>query len=157
MLSIPRPFRLSRALLPVLLVLASCSDPTGPDDAAALLERNRDAWFNTGVTSYRYTITRSCECLPESAGPVTVEVRNGLVVDRRYESGAAVSPQYSGIFTTVPGLFDIIEEAVALPAASLSVRYNEDYGYPESIAIDWVAGAVDDEVSYRVSDFTILR
>jgi len=157
MLSIPRPFRLFRALLPALLVLAGCSDATGPDDAAALLEHNRDVWFNAGVTSYRYTITRSCECTPESTGPVTVEVRNGLVVDRRYDSGAAVSPQYSEIFTTVPGLFDIIEEAVSLPAASLSVRYNEDYGYPESIAIDWVAGAVDDEVSYRVGSFNVLR
>lgn len=157
MLSIPLPFRFSRALLPALLVLAGCSDATGPDDAAALLEQSRDTWFNAGITSYRYTITRSCECAPESAGPVTVEVRNGLVVDRRYQSGAAVSPQYSGIFTTVPGLFDIIEEAVALPAASLAVRYNEDHGYPESIAIDWVAGAVDDEVSYRVGSFTVFR
>jgi hypothetical protein len=157
MLSLSHPFRLSRVLLPALLVLAGCSDATGPDDAAALLEQSREIWFNAGIASYRYTITRSCECTPESAGPVTVEVKNGLVVDRRYESGAAVSPQYSEIFTTVPGLFDIIEEAVALPAASLSVRYHEDYGYPQSIAIDWVAGAVDDEVSYRVSDFTILR
>ena len=157
MRSLPRSFRLSRTLLPALLALAGCSDMTGPDDAAALLEHNRAIWSGAGVTSYRYTITRACECTPESAGPVTVEVRNGLVVDRRYESGAAVSPQYSEVFTTVPGLFDIIQEAVTLPAASLSVRYNEDYGYPESIAIDWVAGAVDDEVSYRVGSFNVFR
>lgn len=157
MLSFPRSPRLARALLPALLALAGCSDATGPDDAAALLEHNLAVWSGAGVTNYRYTITRSCECTPESTGPVTVEVRNGLVVDRRYQSGAAVSPQYSEIFTTVPGLFDIIEEAVALPAASLSVRYNEDYGYPESIAIDWVAGAVDDEVSYRVGSFNVFR
>lgn len=157
MLSILRPFRLPGVLLSALLVLPGCTDATGPDDPAAQLERNRALWSSAGVTSYRYTITRSCECTPESAGPVTVEVRNGLVVDRRYESGAAVSPQYSEIFTTVPGLFDIIGEAVALPAASLAVRYNRDYGYPESIAIDWVAGAVDDEVSYRVGSFNVLR
>lgn len=157
MLPLPRWSRFPWALLPTLIVLAGCSDATGPDDAAALLEHNRAVWSSAGVTDYRYTITRSCECTPESAGPVTVEVRNGLVVDRRYESGAAVSPQYSEVFTTVPGLFDIIEGAVALPAASLSVRYHEDYGYPESIAIDWVAGAVDDEVSYRVGSFTVLR
>ena len=157
MRSLSRSFRLSRTLLPALLALAGCTDATGPDDAAALLEHNRSVWSGAGITSYRYTITRACECTPESAGPVTVEVRNGLVVDRRYESGAAVSPQYSEVFTTVPGLFDIIQEAVTLPAASLSVRYNQDYGYPESIAIDWVAGAVDDEVSYRVGSFNVFR
>lgn len=157
MLPLPRLSRLPRALLPALIALAGCSDATGPDDAVALLEHNRAIWAGAGVTSYRYTIARSCECTPEGAGPVTVEVRNGLVVDRRYDSGAAVSPQYTEIFTTVPGLFGIIEEAATLPAASLSVRYHEDYGYPESIAIDWVAGAVDDEVSYRVGSFTVLR
>jgi hypothetical protein len=140
-----------------LLALGACSDATGPDDAAALLAQNRDLWASAGVTSYRYTISRSCECVPESAGPVTVEVRDGQVVDRRYASGAAVNLQYSEIFTTVPGLFAIIQEAVDLPAASLAVRYHEQFGYPESIAIDRVAGAVDDEVSYRVTGFTVLR
>lgn len=148
--------RLTRPIL-FALALAGCSDTTGPDDPAVLLEQNRALWSRSGVTSYRYTISRSCECVPESAGPVTIDVRDGLVVDRRYESGAAVNLQYSEVFTTVPGLFAIIQDAVDLPAASIAVRYNKDLGYPESIAIDQVAGAVDDEVSYRVTGFTVLR
>ena len=153
----PSLSRLCLAPLLALTLVAGCSDATGSDDPAGLLAENRANWSKSGVTSYRYVISRSCECLPESAGPVTVEVRDGQVVSRRYGSGAAVSPQYSEIFTTVPGLFEVIQEAVDLPAASLAVRYHQALGYPESIAIDWVAGAIDDEVSYRVNDFTILR
>jgi hypothetical protein len=153
------PFRLIHARVGFLAVMVTtaCTDATGPDDAAGLLQQNRELWARSAVTSYRYVIVRSCECAPESAGPVTVEVRDGQIVARRYESGAPVELQFSAVFTTVPGLFDLIEEAVTLPAASLAVRYHPDLGYPESIAIDWVAGAVDDEVSYRISDFTELR
>lgn len=139
------------------LALSGCSSPTAPEDPLLLLERNEATWSRAGITSYRYTITRSCYCLAESSGPVTVEVRGGQVVDRRYESGLGVSPQYSDIFTSVPGLFSLIREAVAYPATSVTVRYHPQLGYPESIAIDWVAGAVDDEVSYRIGELTLIR
>lgn len=139
------------------LALLGCSSPTAPEDPLLLLEQNEAAWSGAGITSYRYTITRSCYCLPESSGPVVVEVRNGQVVDRRYESGLAVSPQYTDIFTSVPGLFGLIREAAAYPAASVTVRYHPKLGYPESIAIDWVAGVADDEVSYRISELTLIR
>ena len=59
------------------------------------------------------------------------------------------------MFTSVPGLFDLIDEAIRRDVAGLGVRYNSEFGYPESIQIDWLAGAVDDEVSYRITDFTL--
>jgi hypothetical protein len=148
--------RLPYALALATLVLGACSAPTAPGNPAEELDLARALWQKAGVVSYRYTVTRSCECTPEMAGPVTVEVRSGLVASRRYESGTAVDPQYAELFATVPGLFDMIERAILLPAASVSVRYHDTLGYPESIAIDQVAGVVDDEVSYRVTDFTVL-
>jgi hypothetical protein len=91
------------------------------------------------------------------AGPVVVEVRDKVIQLRRYQTGAPVDPAYASLFMDVPGLFDIINEAITAKAAAISVRYNDHLGYPESIAIDRVAGAVDDEVSYRISGFTVLR
>jgi hypothetical protein len=149
--------RLGRFLLATTLLGSACSDVTGPDDPGSQLALARTRWASAGISSYRYTISRSCECLPESAGPVVVEVREGQIIDRRYETGAAVSPQYADVFTSVPGLFDLITVALTAPAASLSVRYHPEIGYPESIAIDWVAGAVDDEISYRITGFMALR
>lgn len=145
-----------RALpLVLLLALAGCTSSSGPTDASTDLALNRARWYQAGINDYDFTIARVCECIPESAGPVVVEVRGGSVQERRYASGTSVDPQYADLFTPVPGLFDLIEEAIRRDAAGLAVRYNAAYGYPESIQIDWVAGAVDDEVSYRISDFTI--
>jgi hypothetical protein len=140
----------------VAAAVAACTDATGPQDQLALLEGGVRKWYLTGPDDYEYTIQRLCECTLESSGPVVVVVRGGEVEARRYSTGAAVDPQYEGLFTNVPGLFDLIRGAFDLPAAALSVRYNGRYGYPESIQIDWVAGAVDDEVSYNVTEFTPL-
>jgi len=144
------------SLAAAAIPLGACAAPTAPDNPGDQLEQARARWQQSGVVSYRYTITRSCECTPEMAGPVTVEVRSGQVASRRYEGGSAVDPQYADLFATVPGLFDLIERAIRLPAASVSVRYHGRLGYPESVAIDQVAGVVDDEVSYRVTGFTTL-
>jgi hypothetical protein len=140
----------------LLWALAACSDGTGPTDATTALALNRAKWFGAGISDYQYTIERGCECVPESVGPVVIEVRANAVQDRRYLSGIPVDPQFAELFTAVPGLFDLIEQAIRQPAAGLAVRYNPNFGYPESIQIDWVAGVVDDEVSYSITDFSIL-
>jgi hypothetical protein len=139
-----------------LAALAACSTATDPTDPAAALADARTRWSSAGIANYDYTITRGCECSPESVGPVVIEVRHHQVQNRRYLTGTAVDPQFAEIFSAVPGLFDLIEEAILEPAAGLAVRYNAEYGYPETIQIDWVAGVADDEVSYHISDFTVI-
>lgn len=146
----------SRILLPLLFALGACSASTEPSDPRGLLIQNRALWASASIRDYQYTVARYCFCTPESSGPVIVEVRSGKVATARYIGGAAVDPQFSGLFTNVPGLFDLIEEALNRPAAAVSARYDPSLGYPESIQIDWVAGAVDDEVSYRITDFSTL-
>ena len=145
-----------KILLVFLLALAGCTESTGPSDPSTALALSRARWFRSGITDYQFTIARVCECAPESSGPVVVEVRDGLVEERTYVSGVSVDPQFSDLFTSVPGLFDLIGEAIRRDAAGLAVRYNPEFGYPESIQIDWMAGAIDDEVSYHVTDFTLI-
>jgi hypothetical protein len=146
---------MQKLLFVFFLAVAGCTSSTGPTDEATALALSRARWFNYGFTDYQFTIARGCECLPEMTGPVLVEVRGGVVAERRYISGTSVDPQYSDLFTAVPGLFDLIDEALRRDAAGLAVRYNAAFGYPESIQIDWVAGAVDDEVSYHITDFEL--
>ncbi len=151
----PRVTRLWLAVATAAL-LTACADATGPTDPDLLLRQNMARWASRGPADYRYVITRFCECLAESAGPTTVVVRNGEVETRRYATGASVHPQYESLFTPVPGLFDLIRRAIDTPAAGLAVRYDDTYGFPASIQIDWVAGTADDEVSYRITEFTPL-
>jgi len=143
-------------LLVFLAAAGGCSSATDPSDHAEALAVSRARWSGSGIANYQFTIARLCECTPETVGPVVVEVRGGEVSERKYASGVTVDPQYADLFTDVPGLFDLIDEAIRRDAAGLAVRYNSAYGYPESIQIDWMAGAVDDEVSYRISDFTLM-
>ena len=144
-----------KIVLVLLVAVGACSSSTGPSDQAQELSRSRARWDGSGIADYRFTIARVCECAPETVGPVVVEVHGGEVSERKYASGVTVDPQYADLFTDVPGLFDLIDEALRREAAGLAVRYNGSYGFPESIQIDWIAGAVDDEVSYRISDFTL--
>jgi uncharacterized protein DUF6174 len=118
----------------VLLSAAACnSGSTGPvDDLSAA----RAKWSRSGVPAYSYTIRRSCECLPESSGPVVVTVRNGVVESRQYtQSGAAVSSQYADIFPAVEGLFAIIDGAIRNGTKPLTVEYHPTLGYPTRIAL----------------------
>jgi hypothetical protein len=140
----------------LLALTVACSDATGPSNPADALAEARSTWLRSGIADYQYTITRGCECTPESVGPVVIEVRNHQVQTRRYLTGTTVDPQFADLFATVPELFELINDAIQEPAAGLAVRYNAQYGYPETIQIDWVAGFADDEVSYHITDFTLL-
>jgi hypothetical protein len=118
----------------VLLSGAACnSGSTAPADD---LSAARTRWSRSAPAAYSYTIRRSCECLPESSGPVIVTVRNGVVESRQYTpSGAAVAAQYAEIFPAVEGLFAIIDGAIRNGTKPLTVDYHPTLGYPTRIAL----------------------
>lgn len=143
-----------------LLALGSgaCGDlATSPLDTSSELARARSAWNRSGIVSYRFTLVRYCECLPETTVPIVVEVIDGQVPLRTYlTSGSPVDSRFDPIFPTIPGLHDVIRDAIDRQAVAISVRYDE-HGVPLSIGIDYQAGVVDDEVTYRISDFERLK
>jgi len=118
----------------VALGWAACnSGSTGPADE---LTAAKARWSRSAPDAYSYTIRRSCECLPESSGPVVVTVRNGVVESRQYtQSGAAVASQYADIFPAVEGLFAIIDGAIRNGTKPLTVEYHPTLGYPTRIAL----------------------
>jgi hypothetical protein len=134
-----------------LIVLAACgSSSTGPADS---LSAARARWARNAPTAYSYTIQRSCECLAETAGPVTVVVRNGAVESQQYvATGAAVSAQYAPIFPAVEGLFTIIDNAIKNGTKPLTTQYDPTLGYPTRIALG--DPAVDAPL-YLVSDLRV--
>jgi len=42
------------------------------------LDEARAAWASSGISNYRYTITRQCFCMETYIGPFTVRVRDGV-------------------------------------------------------------------------------
>jgi hypothetical protein len=133
----------------VLLSAAACGFSTGPSEELALA---RSRWQRLGPPSYTYTIGLSCECTSEMAGPATVLVRNGIVESRSYvRTGATVPSEYTGTFTSVEGLFAMIDKAVRDGREPLVVRYDPILGYPTRI--EFGDPAVDAPV-FMISGFS---
>ena len=81
-------------------------------------------------------------------------IRWGLLSAYYYlESGTSLTANEVNQLFTIEDLFDRIQEAIDSHAALLRVTYNRDLGYPENIYIDQIENAVDEEVTYTVSNF----
>ena len=146
--------RLARVTLAVALIVSTaCQDSTGIGWGASAAQAR---WNERRPASYRYTVSRSCECMAETTAPVIVTITNGAVASRRYVStGADVAPAYAALYPTIDELFAIIDEARRDHVASLDVTYDPTWGFPTHVSIDRNASMVDDEILYVVSAFTL--
>jgi hypothetical protein len=136
-----------------LLAASACEAPTAPGEHGSL-EQARALWLARGSDSYSYTISRNCFCVL-GGRTVAVTVANGSVHAAEYSgSGAAVDQSLLTYVSTIPDLFDLIEDALERDPAYFAAEYDRLYGYPTRIEIDYSANAVDDELAISVRDLT---
>ena len=137
----------SPAVLPWLaaLALCACADPVGP---AGDLARARERWLAQGLEEYEFVFQRACYCPLEAIGPVQIRIAAGAVTSVIDTLGQPVdSLDVARYFTiTIDSLFGVVSHAIAVDAHRLVVRYHPELGYPESIAIDYDAATVDEEI-----------
>jgi hypothetical protein len=139
-----------RALLltSVMSVATGCRDATAPDSRRAELAANRQRWAASGLTNYSFTLRMECFCAIN--GPVIVTVVNDSVF--RVQLSGSDSTINAPWMPTIKKLFDVIEQDFDRNAAVLQVTYHPTLGYPTKIVSDPIANAVDDEVTYTVTD-----
>lgn len=141
--------------LPILL-LAACDSPTAPNEPAQLADA-RALWQTQGSDSYTYELTRECFCVL-SGRQVSVTVENGAVVSAEYtDSKNPVESAQLSYLQTVPDLFDLIDDALARKVASFMASYDQIYGYPTHIEIDYSASTADDEISFTARDLSLSQ
>lgn len=122
------------------------------------LDRNRELWLSQKPADYRYRLQVSCFCPPNMTQPVIVEVRSGKTVSIvNAQSGTPVQNDFFNNLNTVDKLFDIIQGAITKKAAELTVTYDAQSGYPSHIYIDSIKQAIDDEITYDLTEFTPLK
>jgi hypothetical protein len=147
----------SRCVLLALLVLSACSDgsPVGTRlDLTWFWARAR--WERSGVDSYDLTVRPLCFCV--FVEPVRVSVRDGVVVSRIIRSsGEALPAQYASSYPDIPGLFAVIERAHEQGADHIDADFDETFGFPTGIWVDWKESWADDEEGYRVEEFAVVR
>ncbi len=149
---------MSKAIYPqaflvlVFLVSAFTSgcEITGPDDPRTTHDSDyEEEWANFQSGTYYFRVVRGCFCV--NGGEHWVQVENGLVTSAfniwRDEPVPAEQLEY---LETIENMFEMIRRAKT-EAFSLEVEYAKE-GYPTFVSIDWIEFAVDDEISFTISD-----
>jgi FKBP-type peptidyl-prolyl cis-trans isomerase 2 len=97
--------------------------------------------------------------------PLVMEVKDGEVVSMEYQNGKEIDPTLLELFqryNTLEKLFAGLENRFLVegtdqgPAEKVTVTYDETYGFPKEITIDFIEKAIDDELYLTVSEFEVL-
>lgn len=143
-------------------ILVINSDPIGSRED--FLD-NKQKWLDNQPSSYTFTLDRtiggSIGSAPENQ-PVDISYQSyaagggggGHIVGASFSDSGLTGSIPESNKHSIDDLFDIIEAALnessALP---VTVQYNAQFGYPESIYIDYIPAGADDELDYVISDF----
>lgn len=115
----------------------------------AEFDRNLALWQSTGIRTYAFTYEVSCFC-PEGPHLIVSDgtsVRiDGLAVD-------ATTPPPIGAPVGVDGLFEIVRRAINGDRATIT--YDPATGVPTAMDSDPIANAVDDEMAFKVTGWTL--
>jgi len=140
------------AILPLLL-LAGCAI-LGEDDDPSEVAQQRRQWERLGFDAYEYDLAIFCFC--PHIDPVRVQVRADTVFSvTLVETGAPVEDPFRA--RTIDELFDVIEDAVAQEANQLDVEYDEAFGYPSRIYVDYRINVIDEERTFVAENLRSLR
>jgi hypothetical protein len=141
--------RLGLSALGLLTLFAPSCDSLGPERSE--LERARALWEANGPSDYVYTVERLCFC--GYRGPARVTVEDGAVVSIVYLADDEPPVELTEeLFPTVDGLFDILEDAIARDAHSISATYDPEMGVPVEFFIDYQENVADEELGMRVTE-----
>jgi hypothetical protein len=143
------------AWMVLLLTLVSCASGKAP---TAGLDQHERKWTDRRTESYSYELKVLCFCPTELTSPVIIEVRKGEPAQVRYTADGALAPStYFDKYDSMEELFAVLREARSRQADEIIVRYDEQYGFPATVRIDYVQNAVDDELAFEVSGFRVLK
>jgi len=144
-------------LLMLVIILTACSFNT-----ASELRENKTKWEEANIKHYRYSVFIGCFCAFMNDMPLTIEVKDGETVSITTKDGLEINPASTFYetyipFSTIDRILLNLEAAITKDADEVAVTYDPVYGYPLDISIDYIKEAVDDEVSYGITNFEILK
>jgi hypothetical protein len=135
-------------LLSVLSVLSffTCNNPVSEVDVSGHLR----IWKSKNIHNYTIDQNRMCFC-PHAGEVVRVTVKSDTIEStvRLSDSSAVTYPYY----VTIDSLFGMIQ---AHEYDSIAVKYNEEFGYPESMDVDPQDHPVDGGVLYETNYLKVL-
>jgi len=146
-----------KKLLSVLIVLALAACSAGNQSE---IERNREKWRDANISHYRFNLNIGCFCVFSQDMPLVIEVRDGQVVSMEYQNGNPIDAgnrEFFERFATIDRVFAEVDADLAGAADEIVVTYDQTYGFPAQVNIDYVKEAIDEELALTVSGFEALR
>jgi hypothetical protein len=140
-----------------LAAAAACGIPSGlgKNGMDRLIEQ-RQFWEANGPLTYEYEIRNLCNCYMAGMN-VRVVVHDGLLDSASLaHSGQRVDDAGMLTFRGVDGMFAELADAYARRAADVDVIYDETYGYPRYVYIDYATHLRSDNRSWTVSSFRAI-
>jgi hypothetical protein len=141
----------AKTTLVVLAAMIFSGCLTGPETVD--LAAHKAKWKKTEPAAYQYHVKRFCECWPED---VEVWATRDSVIRIREIGAESQSPNLHRQDFSIDSLFAEVERALAQEYVTRKVSFNEAYGFPESVYIDFDKQIADEEYSLVISDFGIL-
>lgn len=137
------------------VVLTACASVGA---ASSDFDISRDKWQDVGISHYRFNLNISCFCIFTQDMPLIVEVQDGEVVSMEYQSGNEIDPGNLELFeryATIDRIFSELEKAI-VEADSVTVEYDETFGFPTQVSIDFDQQMADEEIYLTISDFEAM-
>ncbi len=149
---------ISRTLLIGLSLLAGTGCSSGSSEnttSQETLNLARAAWASTGITTYSFTMLRSCLCTGGTQ-IARVEVVNGNIVSLTDETtGAPVTAPSDTLFRTFVGLFDLTQDILDRNPDAVTLRWQSQLGHPVDIFANFEFQRVDDDLNIKISDVVL--
>lgn len=146
---------MKKALLLLLaLVLSACSNEWQAD-----LSMNRAKWNEANISHYRYHLYLMCLCSFFEDMPLVIEVLNGKVVSMEFQSGNLIKRGDRKSFeanATIARIFARLQTDFWKNPDEVFVDYDQTYGFPTQVRIDYSKDFGEDDFSLIVSDFEVL-
>jgi len=142
-------------LLILAIVLTACSAIQPKSD----FESARDKWQDADISHYRFNLFVGCFCIFTQDMPLIIEVKDGEVVSMEYQSGNDIDAgnlEYFQRFATIDKVFAELEKDLGGEADKVEVQYDETYGFPTEVSIDFIEQAADDELYLTLSNLEAL-
>jgi len=137
------------------------------------LQENRAKWQCQDINNYSFIVTQAIGISLCRQIEFKIVVKDSVITSTEVVNDATASQNCIESLVTIDGLFDFINVAVdeTIPtgyrdpmdrdldlfvAFGVIIDYDEVYGFPTSIFIDYVRQLADEEFSVQVRDFEVL-
>lgn len=150
----------------LLLALPACSggEREAPLPSRSSLPSVTKTPSKLGLPEFKFTsydFTYEVQCFCPQRGPIVAEVRDSKLTKATAANGQSLihtSEVINGAdLLTIQEMLASAEEAQAQGKSVVKVEWPVEQGYPDSIFIDRIQNAVDDEVTYAIQKFAVVK